>query len=98
MNTYFGGRIMNRIFLPDGGPDAEDFDNNYFTYDESNIETTAKINHILKNCDTQDPKTRILLATICTESFHRESPTKPLIHEFSVYICALNIFKTLGLN
>lgn len=86
------------IFLPDGGPDAEDFDNNYFTYDESITETTAKINHILKNCDTQDPKIRILLATICTESCHRKLPSKPLIHEFSGFICALKIFKTLGLN
>lgn len=89
---------MIRIFISDGGPDAEDFDNNYFTYDESNTETTARINHILKNCDTQDLKTRLLLATICTESFHSNLPPKPLIHKFSGFICAFNIFKKLGLN
>lgn len=84
---------MIRIFLPDGGPDAEDFDNNYFTYDESHFETTARINYILKNCDTLDPEKRLLLRTICAESLHKKPQSKPLKLKFPCFSYALNILQ-----
>lgn len=84
---------MIRVFITDGGPDAEDYDSNYFTYDESNTETTDKINHILNNCDTQDPEIRAILTSICIESLYNKPPSLPLQRHFPKSSYALNILR-----
>ncbi len=62
------------IFISDGGPEAEEYDNNYFSYDESNAETVAKINYIIENCDIFDPQIRAELTVICKESYNQHTP------------------------
>jgi hypothetical protein len=61
---------MAYFFLSDGGPDAEDYDNNYFRYNASDTEVSKRIEYIVSTCDTQNPTVRAELQKLCKASFH----------------------------
>lgn len=84
---------MAYIFISDGGPEAEEYDNNYFSYDESNIEARAKIKNIIENCDTQDPQIRTKLIDICRESHRHPSTDKAPGYRFGWLGYVVNCFK-----
>ena len=60
---------MAYLFFDDGGPDAEDYHNNYLFFNEKNCETLSCIIHIMCTKDTADPLVKTELQTLCQESF-----------------------------
>ena len=67
---------MAYLFISDGGPDAEDFDNNYYEYDKSNHETLRHIRYIQDQYDTHNPNVRKELIAICKASFNQPRTQK----------------------
>ena len=61
---------MAYVFLSDGGPEAEEYESNYFYFDESNSETLARLEAVLVSSDTLDPKVRAQIHSICRASLH----------------------------
>ena len=64
---------MAYIFLDDGYPDACDYDNNYFHFNENNPDTLARIINLTRNCDINDSQIKTELRSICRESYETES-------------------------
>lgn len=56
---------MAYIFLDDGGPEADDYANNYLYFDGTNSQTVEKIIGVLSYGDTSDPAVRKRLIDIC---------------------------------
>jgi hypothetical protein len=64
---------MAYIFLNDGGPDANEYENNYVYFDGSNAQTVERIQNVLCCADTNDPEVRSQLIEICTSSVKDDS-------------------------
>jgi len=56
---------MAYIFMDDGGPEANEYANNYLYFDGTNSRTIEKIVDILSYSDTRDPAVRKRLKNIC---------------------------------
>lgn len=56
---------MAYLFLDDGGPDADEYANNYLYFDGNNSQTVEKIVDILSYGDTRDPEVRKRLEDVC---------------------------------
>lgn len=59
---------MQYIFISDGGPDAEEYDNNYFCYHEENEATLQEVQQIIAKEDVTDPLVRREIRAICDSS------------------------------
>lgn len=64
---------MAYVFLNDGGPEAEEYDNNYFYFDESNSQTLTIIEELLTSHNPKDPTVRARLYDICQSSLNHRS-------------------------
>jgi hypothetical protein len=64
---------MAYLFLSDGAPDAQEYHNNYFQYDETDTKTVARITTVLQGGDPTDQVVRARLRRICQESFRRKA-------------------------
>ena len=65
---------MAYIFISDGGPDAEEYENNYFYFNESDEQTLLRIEKFISNKDITDPNARRQLHRICQSSFNHIPP------------------------
>ena len=84
---------MAYLFITDGGPDAEDYDNNYFEYDKSDTETSRNIHYIQENYDTRNPKVRAKLIAICKASCYRPIVQKTSKRPIGWYRDLLSVLK-----
>ncbi|ACN17044.1 hypothetical protein HRM2_39860 [Desulforapulum autotrophicum HRM2] len=59
---------MAYLFLSDGGPEAEDYDSNYYYFDASDKAALTAIEEMMIHEDSQDPEIKARLCRICRES------------------------------
>ena len=64
---------MSYIFLSDNGPDAEDYENNYFYFDESNSQAVELIKKMLSSSTERDSEFRTQLQNICQSSLNHRN-------------------------
>ena len=60
---------MAYLFLSDGGPEASEYSNNYFRFNESDTRTLNRLIQVLKGRDPADPELRLLVESICKSSY-----------------------------
>jgi hypothetical protein len=64
---------MAYVYLGDDGPDAEDYDSNYFLFDESDLKAVALIEKMLTSTAERDSEFRRQLHNICESSLRRNA-------------------------
>jgi hypothetical protein len=65
---------MAYVFLNDGSPDATDYDNNFFYFDESNSISFKHLNELLSSHVQINEELRNSLRIICRASFKTRHP------------------------
>ncbi len=60
---------MAHLFLSDGGPEAADYSNNYFEFNELNPQVYDLLFQALNNQNHADPEVRGLVESICKLSY-----------------------------
>ncbi len=71
---------MAYVFLSDGGPEAEDYDSNYYYFDESNPDAMTAIEKMLTSNAPRNSAFRAEFETICRASFDRPAGKKSSMH------------------
>ena len=62
---------MAYAFLDDGGPEAEEYDSNYYYFDASNADAMAAIEGMLASRAKRDSAFRSEFERVCRQSFDR---------------------------
>ncbi len=62
---------MAYAFLDDGGPEAEEYDSNYYYFDASNTDAVAAIERMLTSRAKRNSAFRSEFERICRQSFDR---------------------------
>jgi hypothetical protein len=60
---------MAYLFLSDGGPEASDYSNNYFRFNESEPRIVDRLLNALSGKNPADPEVRSLVESICKSSY-----------------------------
>lgn len=71
---------MAYVFLDDGGPEAEDYDSNYYYFDNTNPVALAAVERMLSSSAPRNAEFRSEFDRICQESFDRPVPIKSENH------------------
>jgi len=64
---------MAYVYLSDGGPDAADYDSNYFCFDESDLQAVALIEKMLTSNAERDSEFWNKLHNLCRSSLEHSS-------------------------
>jgi hypothetical protein len=59
---------MAFIFLDDGGPEADEYANNYVYFDPTDPQKLEEVLRVLRNRDTSDPEVKKRLIEVCQAS------------------------------
>jgi hypothetical protein len=60
---------MAYLFLCDGGPEASDYSNNYFRFNESDTQVLDRLLKAIAGKNPADPEVRCLVESICKSSY-----------------------------
>lgn len=67
---------MAYVFLNDGGPEAEEYDSNYYYFDESNPEAVAAVERMLMSKTPRNSAFKSEFNRICRASYERPAPVR----------------------
>ena len=67
---------MAYIFLDDGGPEANEYESNYFYFDGSDSRAFSQIHAALRGKDPRDPNVRSEIKSICHASLEKRQKLK----------------------
>ena len=69
---------MAYIFLDDGAPEAYEYHNNYFQFNDKNPEAIAALERMLNSSTPRNAAFRSEFARICQASFDKPVPSNAL--------------------
>ncbi|MDD3815374.1 MAG: hypothetical protein PHZ02_12110 [Desulfocapsaceae bacterium] len=67
---------MAYLFLDDGGPEAQEYESNYFYFNGADSRTVSQIHSVLRGTDPSDPKVRTEITSICLASLQKKQKSK----------------------
>lgn len=71
---------MAYVYLNDGGPEAEEYESNYYYFDDSNPDAMAAIERMLTSDVPRDSAFRSEFEKICRASFDKPAKRKSKNH------------------
>lgn len=88
---------MAYVFLNDGGPEAEDYDSNYFYFNDGNPSALAAIERMLTSSAPRDAAFRSEFDRICQASFDQPVPQKSSNQFKYLAAGAISLFASLSI-